>query len=362
MVLPQGHSMLVVGPTQSGKTSSLVVPAILRWRGPLVVTSVKADVQRATETWRRRCGEVVTLAPGSDGGCTWDPLEAVSTHAQMVGVARDLASGTSPTRGHDTEFWNALAIRTLGALGWVVRRNGGTVFDLVAALEDRAFLDGPVLGSDEAARSLRGLAQMEPRTMDAVVTTAESLLVPWHLRQPTASLRELLAGANTVYFVAPRHEQRRSEGLLRAALSWLVADQHRRHEAGASAETLFVLDEAPSVAPLADLDQLAATGLGIGVTLLTVAQDFSQLEARWGERAPSIVNNHATRVVLSGLADHRAATFLPELAQPDRPPLRQWPQARAMVVSGRRAPTMTRVVPWWRSRRLRTRANEDHDS
>src|SRR5207248_3320912 len=32
------HSVLVLGPTQSGKTTGLVVPAILEWQGPVVAT------------------------------------------------------------------------------------------------------------------------------------------------------------------------------------------------------------------------------------------------------------------------------------------------------------------------------------
>ena len=36
-----GHSVLVVGPTQSRKTSGFAIPAILEWQGPVVAASVK---------------------------------------------------------------------------------------------------------------------------------------------------------------------------------------------------------------------------------------------------------------------------------------------------------------------------------
>ena len=42
----RGQSLVVVGPTQSGKTTSLVVPAILGWRGPVIAASVKSDIGR----------------------------------------------------------------------------------------------------------------------------------------------------------------------------------------------------------------------------------------------------------------------------------------------------------------------------
>jgi type IV secretion system protein VirD4 len=42
----EGQSVIVFGPTQSGKTSGLVIPAILEWEGPLICTSVKSDLLR----------------------------------------------------------------------------------------------------------------------------------------------------------------------------------------------------------------------------------------------------------------------------------------------------------------------------
>ncbi len=47
------QSVAVVGPTQSGKTTALAVPAILGWEGPVVAASVKTDLVRHTLGWRR---------------------------------------------------------------------------------------------------------------------------------------------------------------------------------------------------------------------------------------------------------------------------------------------------------------------
>ena len=120
-----------------------------------------------------------------------------------------------------------------------------------------------------------------------------------------------------------------------------------------------MLDEAATVASLDELDQLAATVSGLGVTLVTVVQDFSQLVARWGPRAATIVNNHATRLVLAGLADPTVSTYLPEIleSRSERPvvPLRMRPRNTAVVVAGRRAIYSVRLVPWWRQRSLRGR-------
>ncbi len=54
----RGHSLLVLGPTQSGKTSGLAIPALLEWEGPLIATSVKTDLLRDTLARRRSIGQV----------------------------------------------------------------------------------------------------------------------------------------------------------------------------------------------------------------------------------------------------------------------------------------------------------------
>lgn len=358
--LPARQSLLVVGPTQVGKTSSLVVPAILRWRGPLVVTSVKRDVVELTRRWRQSQGRTYELEPARDDGFTWDPLESVISHRDALGVARDLVIGDRSRATAESEFWNALAVKLLGALITNVKSSGGTIYDLVAYVEERRYMDElPAHASVDVRRVLASFQAHESRTADAVATTVEAMLVPWQLRQPLAAINDFATGPNTLYLVSPRHEQRRYEGLFRGALRAVIADQQRLYELGRAQQLLVVLDEAASVAPLDDLDQMAATGSGIAITLLSVFQDFAQIEARWGERAATIVNNHASRLVLGGLVDPKVATYLPELVPKETTavPLRSWPTGTAALVSGRHPKMTTRLVPWWRQRRLKRRGD-----
>src|SRR5437868_14031542 len=52
----QGSAVLVLGPPRSGKTSAIVVPAILGANGAVVSTSTKLDVLSTTAPARRRLG------------------------------------------------------------------------------------------------------------------------------------------------------------------------------------------------------------------------------------------------------------------------------------------------------------------
>ncbi len=362
MRLDERSSLLIVGPTQAGKTSSLVVPALLGWNGPAVVTSVKRDLVDATRAWRATLGRVQILEPGLDDGLTWDPLEGVTSLRHALRVARDLTTGSSTKS--DTEFWNALAAKLVAALMMRAYAKQRDIFDVAEAVEHRQldeWLEGGL--NDEACDILSSFLNHDAKTLDGVLTTAETMLLPWRFRQRVVSVREIVAGPGTLYLCSPRGEQVHYEPLFRGALRMILDEQQRRCDQGRQQPLLMVLDEAATVASLEELDQLAATVSGLAVTLVTVVQDFAQLTARWGPRAATIVNNHTTRMVLAGLADPTVATFLPELGEATTSPqpisLRRRPRGTAFVVAGRRPVTVVRLRPWWKIRRLQRRGTSD---
>ena len=356
--LARHSSLLIVGPTQSGKTSSLVVPAILSWAGAVVVTSVKSDVVSSTQKWRSSLGSVELLQPGREDGLTWNPLEGVTSYRHALRVARDLTSSSS--RG-DTDFWNSLATKIVAALMVLALENSSDIFDVALAVERRSFERWLHEGTHhEAGDVVRSFLEHDSRTVDGVLITAETMMLPWRFRQPLASVRGVLGGPNTLYLCSPRGEQTHYDALFRGTLRMILEEQQRLVDEGTQTPLLMVLDEAATVGSLDELDQMAATVSGLDVTLVTVVQDFSQLNARWGPRASTIVNNHSTRMVLAGLADSTVHKYLPELVEPvkDRPTLaiRQRTPGTAQVVAGARPVFVVRLRPWWRHRRLRSRA------
>jgi len=359
VALAPRSSLLIVGPTQVGKTTSLVIPTLLRWQDALVVTSVKRDVIATTSDWRATLGTVQVLEPGRDDGLTWNPLEGVTTLRHAMRVARDLTSGSSDRS--DTEFWNSLATKLVGAMLMLAFQRSGDIFDVAATIESRHFDQWlNVNPTSDAAVVLETFLAHDPKTLDGVITTAETMLMPWRFRQPLASIRSVIEGSNTLYLCSPRGEQRHYEPLFRGALRMILEEQQRRVDNGTPRRLLLVLDEAATVASLDELDQMAATVSGLNVTLVTVLQDFAQLKARWGARASTIVNNHTTRLVMGGLADPSINQYLPELFEtrkdaPPTIPLRQRPPGTGSVIAGHRPVFRVRLSPWWSSLRLRDR-------
>jgi hypothetical protein len=90
---------------------------------------------------------------------------------------------------------------------------------------------------------------------------------------------------------------------------------------------LFVcLDEAGNCAAIKKLPQLATTGRGQGIQLLTIWHDEAQLQHRYGHRASTVLNGHRAKLLLSGQADPASWSWHPSWSgtrpssRPRRPP------------------------------------------
>lgn len=144
------------------------------------------------------------------------------------------------------------------------------------------------------------------------------------------------------------HDQRRYRPLFAGLLRQVLAAAAEDAAASRRRNLLVLLDEAASIAPIEELDQVAATCQGQGVTLVTVWQDLAQLTARYGDKARTVLNNHTHRILIGGLADPTLQEWLPVLTgtrSGARAPavlgaaeLRQWPRGAAVLVAGRHPP------------------------
>lgn len=77
---------------------------------------------------------------------------------------------------------------------------------------------------------------------------------------------------------------------------------------------LIVLDELAHITPVPHLDEIAATGGGQGIQLVSVVQDVSQLQARYGKRAQTVLNNHTAKVIGGGVADPETLRYVSQVS------------------------------------------------
>src|SRR5580692_1116981 len=177
------QSLVVVGPTQSGKTTSLAVPAILDWRGPVVAASVKSDLLRHTLGTRARLGQVWCIDPtGSTGAraSTWSPLTGCGEWREACRSAADLCEAAkSDGTTADGEFWYATASKLLAPLfvaGALDRRPMADVVrwvDTQEVGEVAAILERG--GSPEVLHAAEATWSRDDRTRSSIYTTAETV-------------------------------------------------------------------------------------------------------------------------------------------------------------------------------------------
>ena len=326
------RSTLVLGPSRSGKTSSIVVPNLLITDASCVVTSTKNDVvelmsraQRHGSTLLFDPSGTVRTPPGVHRigyspirqSFSWDG--AVLASRSLIDVAR---RGRSD-RGDDhwTERAGALVAPLLHATSLrheslaqlasrVDERNGD---DLLHELSDR-------YGEHHASVTLlRGVLATEDRERSSIWSTTSGLFAGVRTDAARASSREapldldaFFSGPHQLHVVAPSRHQAVSIPLVVGLIEEVVHAAYDRHEDGA--RLLLVLDELANVAPLPRLASIVSEGGGQGVVTLACLQDLSQARSRWGATADGFLSLFPTTVVLPGIADRATLEMLRHLA------------------------------------------------
>jgi len=207
-------------------------------------------------------------------------------------------------------------------------------------------------GVPEAVDTATSAFTKEERQRSSVVTTVETLLEPFAGAAPRGAPEldagALLAGRDTLYLCAPAHDQRRLTplfvGVLRDVLD-RAFDRVARTRRPLDPPLLVVLDEAANIAPVPDLDALAATAAGHGVQLVTVWHDLAQITARYGPRATTVVNNHRAKLFLSGISDPSTLDYASHLIGDEELHLDATTAGGRNGPSTTRSPTMRRLAP-----------------
>lgn len=334
------RSTLVLGPSRSGKTSSVIIPNVLAARGPVVSTSTKPDVLAATASARREVGSTMLFDPSGTVESTpgvlrvgWSPVVssdtwdgALSVGAAMVRSTRRGGSGswTPASDDHWSERASSLISPLLHAaaladeplrrvLSWIDRHDGSTPLRVLA---ERVGDDAP------ATDVLAGILATDEREQSGIWSTASGVFSAYRSQSALASTEPpfldaaaFAEGQDTLYICSAGQQQQQLAPLVVGILSDVRDATYRRANAGrADPPVLFALDEAANIAPLPDLPAIVSEGAGQGLLALVCLQDLSQARSRWGAEADGFLSLFGTTMVLGGIADQRTLESLSALA------------------------------------------------
>ena len=179
-------------------------------------------------------------------------------------------------------------------------------------------------GVPEALEAALASFKREVRQKSSVYTTVETVLSAYEDPVVAASAigcdispETLLDGSSkTLYVVSPSHEQRRLRPLFETLLQTVINyafEVSSRTGRPLDPPLLVVLDEAANIAPLRDLDTLAATAASHGIQIVSIFQDLAQISNRYPDRFLTVLNNHRGKIILSGISDTQTLEYASRL-------------------------------------------------
>lgn len=316
---PEAAILVLAGP-RAGKTSCVVIPAIIAHPGPVLATSTKPEVLPATLAARRQLGRVWFFdlqghgAPAGTRALRWSPAQGAEDwqRAQLIAEAMAGSADVDSDGAHWRERAGALIASCLHAaarsaqgtrelIGWVLRH------DPDAPLAE---LEPGILAHDV----LSGIARTGERERASIFSTAARILRAYRSEialaaadNPSFDPDGFIACTDTLYIAASGPEQRLLAPLVAGLITDVRVAAYRRHwqQVRTGAPLLLALDECANIAPLPDLPSTLSEGGGQGVQALTVFQDMSQARRRWPKDADGMISMFGALMVMAGIADRQ---------------------------------------------------------
>ena len=322
-------SVGVVGPPRYGKSSGVIIPAIMSWDGPVVATSTRGDLLRFCGAWRHRIaaargGGVWTYDPFASepgvSGMRWSPLSGCTDpsvcYRRVAAMTAVVAHGIS-----EGEHWRAGAAVILRAVFHAAALSGQGLVDVrrwLAAQDTREPAD-ILRRADTLARSwaddLQAVERIGDRERGSFYSVARNCLdataEPKVLASTASSDLDLdlfLRTSSTLFIVGPSHYQEVAAPMIVGLVDSIA---QRAAELAALAPEgrldpplLLALDEVANIAPLRSLPALVSEGGGRGIVTLWAAQSFAQLRRRYGtDEQQAILTATTAKLIFGGMSN-----------------------------------------------------------
>jgi len=321
-------AVMVLGPPRSGKTSAVMIPAVMAASGAVIATSTKPEVMRATVAARAEVGQAWLFDPAAserrlpDGvrRLCWSPVAAANTWDEALVMARAMSACTRPGSGTTNEsHWTERAAALLAPLLYAANLTDRPIADVLRwTLRQELAPARQVLVNCEteiAADVLDGIEQTDARERSSIFSATAGVLAVYNadaVRETSAHPNfdpvRFAGSADTIYITAPEHRQALCAPLIVGLLEHIRHAVYERaaDEATDGAVMLWALDEVANIAPIHDLPALISQAGGQRLQVMVGLQDLSQARSRWGaEAAEGFMSLFQTKAVLSGIGDSR---------------------------------------------------------
>jgi type IV secretion system protein VirD4 len=322
------HAVMVLGPPRSGKTSTVVIPAMLAAPGAAVSTATKPDVLSATWRSRAEVGQVWLFDPTGEQNelpreirrLSWSPVAAAGSWDDALLVARAMTAASAPGRGTTNEqHWRERSTALLAPLLHAANLAGRPISEVLRwILRQDLGPAGLTLDDHQATVAndvLVGIAKTDARERSSIFSATAGVLAAYNAdatrhaaASPNFDPKRFAASTDTVYVTAPAHKQALCAPLVVGVLEQIrhAAYERALTAAGDDPPLFMCLDEVANIAPIHDLPALVSEAGGQRLHVMACLQDLSQIRDRWGDAAADgFLSLFQTKLILTGIADSR---------------------------------------------------------
>lgn len=312
----EGH-IVTVAPTGAGKGTGCIIPALLRYNGPVVVIDPKGENYAVTAERRRQMGqEVILLDPfnitDEKKRHRFNPLDLTDPSSDRfiedVATLSSLIAPPNENSGRSDFFWQTMAKALISAAIIDVLTMSDSDNSSLPAV--RSLINSPLETLKERAeqwlasginelRQLTSILQNPAdETMGGYLAYAINFLdflkgdqMTEHLSSSDLDLNMVYDGSPmSIYLVIPPDKLESHSSLLRLWIGTIITVITRRKKQP-PLPTLLLIDEAAQLGTLPQLKQAITLLRGYGVRIWTFWQDISQLRNLYPNDWETILNN-----------------------------------------------------------------------
>ena len=312
----KGH-VLTVAPSRAGKGATQIVPNLLLWPGPAIVTDVKGENHDITERQRHRFGPVYALAPFREESDRFNPMDELDhTAADGWETASLMAEMMIVSSGSkDSQFWEQEA-RTLlaGVIMYVAceeqgkRRTIGQVREyLTLAGEAHVALIEAMMVHEmpQIRRAASTWCQKSPNVQGSIMATLNSQMAIWDspkiLEMTSFSnfrfdkLKSI--GKGSVYIIIPPDQIERMGPFMRLLVALALRAMMKVPNVPGNLPVTFFLDEFTALGNMRPIQQGLLYLAGYDVRLWMFVQDLASLASVYGDKGvESFIANSGARL------------------------------------------------------------------
>ena len=316
-------SATAIGITGSGKTAGLIVPNVVEWAGPAVMSTVKASDLDPIQAAKPRDFFVIAPAglPAGRVGHRWSPVDYCVDAKAADRMATWFAESASAFDDPRAAIWIDQAVPIIKGMLLAAHLHDGGINLFRRWLQEGASAADEVYSilrahgeNDVAADYYNPWKRLHADGVGSIQLTLNVIAKVYADEEVRAAAsgtdvtaETLLDTGGTLCLVSPEGDADRYAPLMSVIIASVIYEAERRFQQSGTPLSpglgLFI-DEAGNFLRYKKLPSLLTTGRGAGILLLTIWHDISQLRSRFGENdAGTIINNSPMRVLLPGNAD-----------------------------------------------------------